>query len=270
MSTRKEILDKQNLIKENQHKIYEKGRQDYWSDFWDAYYGNRTWGYPSGIYLFGGAGWNDDNFYPKSKDVMCAGSMQSVFAYNQCTNLKQRLEECGVRLVGTEGTGITTLNTCFLGCETSELPSNDFFVNVRQSTSKALDISRFAESCKKITSVPYYYFFANATNYNGAFNQCTQLETVEGIDFSSSTNNSNVFKSCSKLKNITVYGTINVTISFSDSPLLTHDSLMNVIDALKDYSGTTTTQVLDLHDDSIAILTESEKKIAEQKGWTIA
>ena len=63
---------------------------------------------------------------------------------------------------------------------------------------------------------------------------------------------------------------IGANISFAQSNKLSHDSLMSIINALKDFSSTTTTKTLTLHANSKALLTDSEKAIATQKGWTLA
>ena len=72
------------------------------------------------------------------------------------------------------------------------------------------------------------------------------------------------------LTNITIEGKVGQNISFDGSPLLSYESLMSIINALKDYSGTTTTRTLTLHATAKARLSESDIAIATQKGWTIA
>jgi hypothetical protein len=45
---------------------------------------------------------------------------------------------------------------------------------------------------------------------------------------------------------------------------------MNVINILKDYSGSGTTYTLTLGSTNLAKLTDAEKAIATEKGWTLA
>lgn len=92
-----------------------------------------------------------------------------------------------------------------------------------------------------------------------------KLKVTEKVTF-----NEYTFYNAKKLENITIEGTIATDISFATSPLLTKDSIISIINALKDYSGTTTTYTLTLHADSKAKLTETDIATITQKGWTLA
>lgn len=106
--------------------------------------------------------------------------------------------------------------------------------------------------------------FQSATT---VFQSCQSLKTIRTIHTLENVTYVNWFNSCKALENITFEGVIGNNISFKDSSLLTHDSLMSIINHL----GTvTTTQTLTLHADSKAKLTDAEKAIATEKGWTIA
>ncbi len=112
---------------------------------------------------------------------------------------------------------------------------------------------------------------SNSTNAGNFFYTCFYLKTIKKLIVSEKiTSYTNFFKFCVALEDIAIEGIIGADISFADSNKLTHDSLMSIINALKDFSGTTTTKTLTLHADSKALLTDSEKAIATQKGWTIA
>lgn len=78
------------------------------------------------------------------------------------------------------------------------------------------------------------------------------------------------FSSCADLENITLEGTMANNISLSSSSKLTHDSLMSVINALYNFSGTTETRTCTFGSTNLAKLTEAEKAIATQKGWTLS
>lgn len=110
-------------------------------------------------------------------------------------------------------------------------------------------------------------------NFDGMFGLCMKAKTIEGIDLSSATSVTTMFDLCSELENITFNGIIKITgLDLSPCTKLTHDSLMSAINALYDYAseGTTGTFKLILGSTNLAKLTDAEKAIATQKGWTLA
>lgn len=82
-----------------------------------------------------------------------------------------------------------------------------------------------------------------------------------------STSNRNCFYDCSKLVDITGNPNFKTAIVLSYSPNLTHDSLMVVINGLQ---TVTSSQALTLGSTNLAKLTDAEKKVATDKGWTLA
>lgn len=102
------------------------------------------------------------------------------------------------------------------------------------------------------------------------FYRCYELKTIRKLIVTENATLNNAFRDCSALENITVEGTIGANIDLSYSPLLTHASIMSVINHLKDYSGSGATYTLKLGTKNLAKLTDTEKAIATQKGWTLA
>lgn len=86
-------------------------------------------------------------------------------------------------------------------------------------------------------------FGQNATDTQYCFNQCTNLETING-----------------ELA-------VKVSVDLSQCTKLTHDSLMNVINSIQ---TVTTPETLTLGGVNLAKLSDEEKKVATDKGWTIA
>lgn len=83
----------------------------------------------------------------------------------------------------------------------------------------------------------------------------------------------NTFQNCKYLENLTISGTIGQNgFDVSTSSLLTHDSLMSIINALQDKTSDTngTSWVCTLGTDNLAKLTDAEKAIATNKGWSLA
>lgn len=218
---------------------YNEGRKDEYDRFWDAFQKNGT--RTNYAYGFLGQGFNFANFYPKY-DIITTTGNQLFYAWQTAgdgqteTSLKKRLEECGVRLdisQVTTGTQMFQYGYCL-----TELPLLDFSS------------------------------FTTGTNI---FYNCRNLVTIEKMVLTENTPLTGWFNGCTALENIVFEGTIGTNgLNLSYSPNLTHDSLMSVINALKDYSGTSTTRTVTFGSDNLAKLTDAEKKIATDKGWTLA
>lgn len=123
----------------------------------------------------------------------------------------------------------------------------------------------------EISEIPVMVDVSGLTQMSQTFQSATKLHTIKKLKCSETTGfTSNTFGSCSSLANIEVEGVIGKSINFANSNLLTHDSLMSIINTLKDYSGSGTTYTLTLHADAKARLSDDEIAIATQKGWTVA
>ncbi len=89
-------------------------------------------------------------------------------------------------------------------------------------------IIRFGTIDVRKASTPSYTFY-----------DCEQLETIEKIilkdDGTTNIGNSTIFQGCNKLKNITFEGVIGTNLDMHWSSLLTHESLMSIIGALKPF-----------------------------------
>ena len=81
------------------------------------------------------------------------------------------------------------------------------------------------------------------------------------------TNTGRCFSACFSLSDIIGNPNLKTSFTFSDCTKLTHDSLMVVINGLQ---TVTTTQKLILGATNLAKLTDAEKKVATDKGWTLA
>lgn len=111
----------------------------------------------------------------------------------------------------------------------------------------------------------------NAKDANQMFNGCTSLVEIPFLDFSK-VNEAVVFlASCKKLTTLGGFANLKIGLDLSPCTLLTHESLMNVINNLYDLaSNGLATQTLTLGADNLAKLTDEEKAIASDKGWTLA
>ena len=222
-------------------------------------------------------------------DTSKATTMYSMFG--RCTSLKQiplldtkrcvdmeiMFNDCSLleTIPKLETGNVTIMNGMFKGCSSlKQIPLlNTKSCNLMQE---------MFSGCSSITEIPELDT-SNVTSMWYMFFKCTSLTTVPMLDASKIINVYNMFNNCSSL--VTLGGLKNLgmsyqtnwidnvsvaTLNLSDSPLLTHDSLMNVINNLYDIkSKGVKTQTLQLGDTNKAKLTVEEIAIATNKGWNV-
>ena len=98
------------------------------------------------------------------------------------------------------------------------------------------------------------------------FQYCKKLTTIPQLDMSNVTNANYMFGGCSSLKSILMTGMkisfdISSSTKFEESDLVT---ILNNLDTL------TSTASLKMGATNLAKLTDDEKAIATNKGWTLA
>lgn len=124
--------------------------------------------------------------------------------------------------------------------------------------------------CSKVKIFPPFDF-SKASTITGCFQHCYDVEEIEKIilnnDGTTQTNDV-AFGFCRNLKEIRFEGVIGYPLSFANCPL-SKESLLNILGCLKDFSETSTTKVLTLGESNLEKLTDAEKAIATEKGWTI-
>ena len=139
----------------------------------------------------------------------------------------------------------------------------------------AVNIGGCFSGCTALTSLTLPDGFGqNATmlvarRIVGCFYNCKALESLHlPSGFGQNANSlANCFTNCTSLTTITGNPNFKVSLNLSYSKNLTHDSIMVVINGLQ---TVTTAQTLTLGSTNLAKLTEADKKIATDKGWTLA
>ena len=224
--------------------VYDAGKQSEYDYFWDTFQenGKRT------NYAAAFGGWNSKNNF-KPKYPIKPVSAYYMFYNNTGSGIKildfvQFCEENNVVLDYSECTnayyGIAALQSAHFG---------------------TLDFSK----CTVLNSLFYSHSFCDA-NYS--------VKTIDAFISSETTAyHSSTFQYATNLTNLNMVGVIaknNFNVSYC--PKLTHDSLMTIINCLKDYSDYTgtTSWVCTLGTTNLAKLTDEEKAIATEKGWTLA
>ena len=148
---------------------------------------------------------------------------------------------------------------------------NDLVAKLKYNdTSKGTDFSRMFYYCISLTSIPQLDT-SKGTNFNSMFYYCSKLTSIPQLDTSKGTDFTRTFYYCSALVDLNIVGTINaIGLNVSYSKLLSHDSLMSIINALADKTGVSDTWKVTLGATNLAKLTAEEIAIAEGKGWTLA
>ena len=222
---------------------FEDGKAAEWNDFWDNYQdkGGKT----EYSYSFAGYGWTDETFNPKYDIKAYRGS--HIFSSNRITDLIAALKKAN------NGKGVK-LDTSGNNATSYFMQGNQYTINLPE-----LDM-------RKRDKIQYFISGNSALQY---------IEKIILRDDGSQTFNEYSFYNNTALEHIRFEGAIGNNLAIADSPNLTHDSLTNenktgILDCLKDFSGTTTTRTLKLHANAIEKLSDEEKAIATQKGWSLA
>ena len=155
-----------------------------------------------------------------------------------------------------------------------ELPSfRDLFFQCKGMTgctlpaNKPLEIYRMFSDCSSLISAPEMDTSNVISEANMMFRGCSNLQNIPEYDFRFITSTTLMLYYCGNLKNLGGFVGLKVSTDFSSSPLLTHESLMNVITKAADV--TANPQTLAFGSTNLAKLTDEEKAIAISKGWTL-
>ena len=106
-----------------------------------------------------------------------------------------------------------------------------------------------------------------AGNGSSRFNNAKNLVTIRKLIVEENAAFGSCFTGCTALENITIEGVIGKAFDISPATKLTHDSLMSIINHLKDGVSSLT---LTIGSANLAKLSDAEKAIATEKGWTLA
>lgn len=231
--------NKLTAIAQNQQKVYDAGQSAGYSqaesDFWDAFqdYGNRE------FYEYGFSRSGFEYVRPKHKIVPTS---RVINMFSDMPNLK-RIEKAYIDLSKSSVTSQESIAT-----------SGNYAV---------------WRNCANLEIVEDIGM--KAGGYYQTFVGCEKLHTIEVVRVIDETGYSSTFNRCYELENLTIEGTIgqnNFNVSYSTK--LTHKSLMSIINALADYHGDGLIHTVTLGEANLAKLTDAEKAIATERGWTLA
>ena len=190
-----------------------------------------------------------------------------------------------------EGFSATTMEYAYYRCTMT-------VIDVKYDTSKVTNFSNAFDNCRNLIICPDINT-TSATTMENMFYYCRSLQTIPFLNTSNVSNITSMFNSCSKLKSSPLLdcgkvssmsymfgwddinslkdlgGFKNLKISCTGNlnllPKLTVQSLMNVINNLYDFraNGSTTTKTLQLGTTNLNKLTDEQKAVAVNKGWSL-
>lgn len=193
-------------------------------------------------------------------------SLQSVptLDCSSCTNMDSMFFSCsnmvdvGNSLVNTHN--VTNMNNMFNQCTILTItPFIDY--------SSCKTMSSMYGYCSNLQSTVGDINSFNATSMTSMFYGCKSLTTIGVIECSAATNVDNMFKGCDNLTMIGGLNDLKVSLDLSQCPNLEYNSLINILNSLGDGSLNQATLTLGSNVDK---LTDDDKSIAINKGWTIA
>ena len=133
------------------------------------------------------------------------------------------------------------------------------------NTSKVTDMYYMFNNCYSLETIPKLDT-SNVTDMSSMFGNCYNLQTIVEMDSNSATTLSSMFNKCYLLGEINLKN-IKLTLNLSNSTMLSKEELIKIINNLATVSST---QTLTLGSTNLAKLTDDEKAIATNKGWSLA
>ena len=133
------------------------------------------------------------------------------------------------------------------------------------NTSNVTNMEQMFLQCGSLTTIPQLDT-SNVTNMVSMFSYCYALTTVPALDVSNVTDMTVMFNNCRNLKSILMTN-IGADLDISDSTKFEREDLLTILNNLK---TVTETKTLTMGATNLAKLTEEDKAIATNKGWTLA
>ena len=133
------------------------------------------------------------------------------------------------------------------------------------NTSNVTNMNQMFYKCYNLTAIPLFDT-SKVINMASMFKECTNLTTIPALDVSNAENLSQIFNQCTSLKSILMTGmktgfTISASTKFERTDLVT---------ILNNLATVTDTKTLTMGATNLAKLTDEDKAIATNKGWTLA
>jgi surface protein len=132
-------------------------------------------------------------------------------------------------------------------------------------TSKVTLLSQTFLKCSSLETIPLLDT-SNVTTMYSCFKECVKLVSIPALNVSNVENFQNCFLGCTSLKSILMTG-MKESFDISSSTRFEESDLVTILNNL---ATVTTTQTLTMGATNLAKLSDEQKKIATDKGWTLA
>lgn len=129
-------------------------------------------------------------------------------------------------------------------------------------TSKVTTMYRMFYNCPNLTTIPAFDT-SKVTQMGEMFSGCTNLTTIPAFDTSKVTWMGDMFTGCTNLTAIHMTG-MKTSFNISASTQFTREALVEILNNLAPTASTLT-----MGSTNLAKLTEEDKAIATNKGWTV-
>ena len=132
-------------------------------------------------------------------------------------------------------------------------------------TENVTAMNNMFSNCSNLTTIPLLNT-SNVTTMHNMFFNCGKLTTVPALNVSNVIGMNNMFYYCTNLKSILMTN-IGADLNISASTKFERSDLLVILNNLK---TVTSSKTLTMGADNLAKLTDEDKLIATNKGWTLA
>ena len=158
----------------------------------------------------------------------------------------------------SDTSNVTNMTSMFSTCSNlNSVPPLD--------TSKVTNMRYMFDGCASLTTIPQFDT-SNVKNMSNMFQNCSKLTTIPQLNVSKVTNTNRMFSACNSLKSILMTG-MKVSFDISSSTKFDESDLVTILNNL---ATLTSTASLKMGATNLDKLTDDEKAIATNKGWTLA
>ena len=218
--------------------------------------------YPALIDKIEGGGEGGNPYYEELFNMITNNNTD--YSYLFYTSNKTSLD-----LSNLDSSNVTNMSNMFYSCgKLTSLDLSNF------DTSSVTNMGYMFSNCSKLTSLDLSNFnTSNVTDMSNMFNNCYALSSLDlsSFDASKVTTSSGLklfgLSDMSQLTDFKAPKNIKTQFDVSKCIKLTHDSLMSILNNLTTKTSTTK---LTLGATNLAKLSDEEKAIATNKGWTLA